>query len=245
MIGDSIYRAANPALEGGSPQQVHEQLWSAGREKRMKRRAIVAALCVVLGWWFLHPFAGLAAAAVFLAYDLGKVAHRRWTSSVWRQGLTGEKRTSRALALLERRGYRVLHRRVIPGHGVIAHLVIGRSRVWLVENEVYDPETDLFAIKGELFVGKDVKTHVNARLEKAASAVSEMLSGALGEPVKAAVVMAVHGGRPEANRMTAGGVMMMRPWRVPGWIRKRSGPGTDPADIFAASLRLFGPSSSA
>jgi hypothetical protein len=244
MIGDSIYRGANPAHEGGSPQQVHEQLWSAERDKRMKIRVVVAVICVIVGWKFVHPLAGVAAAVLYLVADLALVIRRRLASSVWRQGLTGERRTSRALYLLERRGYRVLHRRIIPGHGMIAHIVIGPSRVWLVENEVYDPETNLVAIKGRYYVGKEIKTHVNARLERAATQVSELLSGTLGAPVKAAVVLAVHGGRPEKSRMTAGGVVLMRPWRVPGYIHRTSGPGVAPTEITPAVLKLFGPAGS-
>ncbi|GAA3229468.1 nuclease-related domain-containing protein [Actinocorallia longicatena] len=244
MIGDSIYRESNPALVGGSPQQVHEMLWSAERDKRMRFRAIVAGLLVIIGWKFVSPWAGVGAAAAYLVVDLAMAVARRLSSSVWRQGLSGERRTARALALLERRGYRVLHRRVVPGHGTVAHIVIGPSRVWLVENEVYDPETDLVAIKGKLFVGKDVKTHVNAKLERAATDVSEMLSGALSEPVKAAVIVAVHGGRPKMTRMTAGGVVLMRPWRVPGFVRRTSGPGMDPNEITRTALYLFGPAGS-
>jgi len=146
------------------------------------------------------------------------------------------------LRLLEMRGFRVLHHRVVPGYGTVQHLVIGTGRVWLVENQVHDPETGVAAVKGRLFVGKDSHAHVISRLERTASDVSETLSAALNSPVKAAVIVAVHGGQTDTARMTAGGVVLMRPWRVPGFIRKNSqGVGSVPDKIVAAALRSFGP----
>jgi hypothetical protein len=241
VIGKSIYRE-NPALVGGSPQQVHEQLWSAERTRRTRFRIAGTAICLVIGWKTGRLVLGLVAAVLFLLFDLGQLIRSRHASGVWRRGESGADRTARLLRLLELRGFKVLHHRVVPGYGVVQHLVIGTGRVWLVENQVHDPETGVAAVRGRLFVGKDSHAHIVTRLERTASDVSERLSALLDSPVKAAVIVAVHGGQIDTARMTAGGVVLMRPWRVPHFIRKNSqGVGSVPEKITSAALQAFGP----
>jgi hypothetical protein len=242
VIGKSIYRE-NPALVGGSPQQVHEQLWSAERTKRTRFRIAGTVVCLVIGWKTGRIVLGLVAAALFLLFDFGQLIRNRHASGVWRRGESGADRTARLLRLLELRGFRVLHNRVVPGYGTVQHLVIGTGRIWLIENQVHDPDTGVAAVRGRLFVGKDSHAHIVTRLERTASDVSEILSAALNSPVKAAVIVALHGGQVDSARMTAGGVILMRPWRVPVFIRKNSqGVGSVPEKITSAALQAFGPS---
>lgn len=245
MFGNNIYQGDNSALVGGSPQQVHEQLWLAGRQRRWKARLRNAVIVLALAWWLAGPVISVAAGVVYLAGDLLFETQQRLTNRVWRRGESGAAHTARFLRLLEFKGYSVLHRRVIPGYGPFPHLVVGNGRIWLVENQVYSPEDTLLSVKGRLFVGKSSHAHVVARLEKLAQSVSETLSGDLGLPVKASIIVAVHGGKPKDTRMTAGGVVLMRAWRVPSWIRRRSA-GMSGAvsvqELSAHVLRLYGPS---
>lgn len=245
MFGNNIYQGDNKALVGGSPQQVHEQLWLAGRQSRWKARLRNAVIVLALAWWLTNPVISVVAGLVYLAGDLLFEAQRRLSSRVWRRGESGAAYTARLLRLLEFKGYSVLHRRVIPGYGPFPHLVVGHGRIWLVENQVYSPEDTLLSVKGRLFVGKSSHAHVVAGLEKLAQNVSETLSGDLGVPVKASIIVAIHGGKPKDTRMTAGGVVLMRPWRVPSWIRRRSA-GLSGAvsvqELSAHVLRLYGPS---
>ncbi len=245
MFGNNIYQGDNSALVGGSPQQVHERLWMEGRQKRWKTRLRNVVIIVALAWWFTNPVVTIVAPLVYLAADLLLEVHQRLTARVWLRGESGAERTARLLRLLEFKGYAVLHRRIIPGYGAFPHIVVGPGRVWLVENQVYAPDDTLWSVKGRLFVGKSSHTHVIDKLEKLAQSVSETLSGDLGIPVKASIVVAVHGGRPGDTRMTAGGVVLMRPWRVPSWILRRSGGASGAVEVqelAAHVLRLFGPS---
>ncbi|MEO5873680.1 MAG: nuclease-related domain-containing protein [Streptosporangiaceae bacterium] len=242
MTRESIYRE-NPALVGGSPQQVHEQLWSAERARRTRIRIAVAVGLLAVGWKLGRLGLGALAAVLFLVVDLALLIRSRHASSVWRRGQSGADRTARILRLLEMRGFRVLHNRVVPNYGAVQHLVIGTGRVWLVENQVHDPETGVAAVRGRLFVGKGSHAHIVSRLEQTAREVSERLSADLNSPVKAAVIVALHGGRVDSTRMTAGGVALMRPWRIPGFIRQNSkGVGSVPEKITSTALRAFGPS---
>lgn len=244
MFGNNIYQGDNPALVGDSPQQVHERLWMEGRERRWKTRARNAVVIAALAWWLVNPVVAIVAGLLYIAADLLVEAQKRLNSRVWRRGESGAVRTARILKVLELRGYSVLHRRVIPGYGPFPHIVVGDGRVWLVENQVYAPEETLLSVKGRLFVGKSSHAHVVAKLEKLAQGVSETLSSDLGRPIKASVVVAVHGGRPKDTRMTAGGVVLMRPWRVPSWILRRSGaPGAvSVQELSSRVMRLYGPS---
>ncbi|GAA0946842.1 hypothetical protein [Actinocorallia libanotica] len=244
MFGNNIYQSDNAALVGNSPQQVHERLWLEGRERRWKARARNAAILLALAWWLTNPVIAVVAGLVYLAADLLFEAQRRLTTRVWRRGESGAAHTARLLRLLELRGYTVLHRRVVPGYGPFPHLVVGDGRIWLVENQVYSPEDTLLSVKGRLFVGKESRAHVIAGLEKLAQSVSETLSSDLGLPVKASIIVAIHGGQPKDTRMTAGGVILMRPWRIPSWIHRRSrGSGAASVqELTARVLRLYGPS---
>jgi hypothetical protein len=56
----------------------------------------------------------------------------------WRRGATGERRPARLLALLERRGWAVLHDLDVPGStGNIDHLVIGPGGVLVIASKQY------------------------------------------------------------------------------------------------------------
>ncbi|ROO89498.1 hypothetical protein EDD29_7195 [Actinocorallia herbida] len=251
MFGNNIYQKENPALVGGSRQQVYEQLWEADTEKRKRTRRRGSVVALLVGYLFGVLVGGLAFywaigfAVAFLAYDGVRFLRTRAASRVWRYGEDGSMGTSRALRLLEIAGrgrFAVLHRRAIPGHGIVSHLVASPGRLWLVQNVVHAPDLDVTAVRGRLFYGKDSQSRLVEGWEAMARKVSEALSQEMDLPVKASVVVAVHGGRAGRSRMTAGGVVLMRSWRVPLWIRARAGDGAaSPQEIALTAQRLFGP----
>ncbi|MDX6742914.1 hypothetical protein [Actinocorallia sp. A-T 12471] len=236
---------------------MYEQLWSADSAKRKRARLRGVVVALVAGYVFGVFVGGLAIywalgfAVGFLAYDGLRYLRVRAESRVWRHGEDGSVATARALRVLEAAGrgeYAVLHRRAVPGHGVVAHVVASPGRLWLVQNLVHSPDVDLVAVKGRLFFGKDSQAKLVASWEDLARDVSEAVSQEMGEPVKASVVVAVHGGRVGDARMTAGGVVLMRSWRVPAWIRGRAkddGSAVTAHEIAQTAQRLFGPGKSA
>ncbi|WP_460304804.1 hypothetical protein [Actinocorallia aurea] len=207
--------------------------------------AFVAGYVVGLFVGGLAVYWALAFTVGFLAYDAVRYFRTRAASRVWRHGEDGSADTARALRLLELAGrgeFAVLHRRAVPGHGTVAHIVASPGRLWLVQNLVHPPDIDLAAVKGRLFFGKDSQPKIVAAWEALARDVSEAVSQEMGVPVKASVVVAVHGGRAGDSRMTAGGVVLMRPWRVPLWIRARARDGAGSArEVADVAQTLFGP----
>src|SRR3954447_289314 len=153
MFGRSIYVPENPALIGGSPQAVHEQLWAQGKRRRLQVRGALAVTGLIIGTLLVTAWFGLLAAVVVAAADTLYYWRQRMASSVWRKGQRGERRTAAVLRLaLEWRGYRVLQGRNVPGQGQIDHLVIGPTGVMLIDNQAVPPDTDIAAYQGTLYV---------------------------------------------------------------------------------------------
>ena len=122
---------------------------------------------------------------------------------------------------LERRGYRVLHDRRIPGHRRVDQMVIGPTGVWLVDNQAWHPDTEIAAYGGRLFIGKLTGAEMASELRAMAVTAASVLSGELGWDIVAAPLVAVHGGKVARAGLTADGLTVQRGFRVPGWIRRR------------------------
>ena len=221
MIGKSIYLRDRAAFTGGSPQAVYEELWQQGRRGRLRVRAALAAGGLLLGGQLVSAAFGLLLAALIAGAD---ALHHWWkhtSASIWRKGLSGEQRMTRILRFtLERRGYRVLHSRSIPGHGEVHQLVIGTSGVWLIDNRAWHPDTDIEEHGGKLFVDGRSERAMAEKLHATARTVARLLSQHLGTEIGASAVVAVHGGRLR-RRLSAHEVSLLRAVRVPGWIRRQ------------------------
>ncbi|MEV0402573.1 nuclease-related domain-containing protein [Actinoallomurus sp. NPDC050550] len=222
MFGRSIYVPDNPALTGGSPQAVHEQLWAQGKRRRLQVRGGLAALGLVVGTVLVDVWFGLVAAAVIALADTLYYLRQRMASSVWRKGQRGERRTSAILRItLDWRGYRVLQGRNIPGRGQIDHLVIGPTGVLLIDNQALSPDTDIAAYQDSLFVDERSGTKMAAALRERADATAAMLADRLGGEVVVEAVAVIHGGHLVKGLVEAEGVTLIRPHRLPGWVRRQ------------------------
>jgi Nuclease-related domain len=222
MFGRSIYVPDNPALIGGSPQAVHEQLWAQGRRRRLQVRGALAALALVIGTVVVGVLFGLVAATVVALADTLYYLRQRMASSVWRKGQRGERRTSVILRLaLEWRGYRVLQGRNVPEQGQIDHLVIGPTGIVMVDNQAVAPDTDIAAYRGSLFIDERSGARTVAALRARADATAALLSERLGGEVAVEAVAVIHGGHLARGLVEADGVTLLRAHRLPGWIRRQ------------------------
>jgi Nuclease-related domain len=222
MFGRSIYVPDNPALIGGSPQAVHEQLWAQGKRRRLQVRGALAALGLVTGTVLVDIWFGLVAAVVVAVADTLYYLRQRMASSVWRKGQRGERRTSAILRLtLERRGYRVLQGRNVPQQGQIDHLVIGPTGIMMVDDQAVAPDTDIAAYQGSLFIDERSGTRTAAVLRARADATAALLSERLGGEVVVEAVAVIHGGHLARGLVEADGVTLIRAHRLPGWIRRQ------------------------
>jgi hypothetical protein len=222
MFGRSIYVPDNPALIGGSPQSVHEQLWARGKRRRLQVRGALAALGLVVGTAIVDFWFGLLAAAMIAAVDSVYYLRQRMASSVWRKGQRGERRTSVLLRLaLDWRGYRVLQGRNVPGQGQIDHLVIGPTGVMMIDNLPVAPDTDIGAYQARLYVDERSGTKISKPLRARADAAAALLAERLGGEVAVEAVAVIHGGRLPRGLVEADGVTLIRAHRLPGWIRRQ------------------------
>lgn len=222
MIGKSIYVTENPALVGGSPQAVHEQLWAQGRRRRLQVRGGMAAAALVFGTWVFSLGIGLLAALVAAGADALWHWRERAASSVWRKGQRGERRTARILRLgVEWRGYHVVAGRKIPGRGQVDQLVIGESGVIIIENRAVSPETEIASYRGTLYVDERPGAKMTAELRETARQASALLRERVGCDVPVDPVVVVYGGGLRRGQVNAEGVTMLRAHRLPGWIRRR------------------------
>lgn len=224
MIGSSIYLRDRAAFTGGSPQAVFEELWERERQSRLRTRAIIAAVALIVCGYAVAPLFGVAAGVIAGAAHWFAHWRRYAVAGVWRRGLRGADRMDRLLRLtLERRGYRVLHRRSVPGHSDADQLLIGPTGIWLIDNQAWHPDTELASYNGRLFVDDRTPSAMVKRITGSAQAVSRLLSERLGTPIKVIPLLAVHGGRLPRRGLLADGIVLQRPLRLLRW------PGRNPS----------------
>jgi hypothetical protein len=222
MIGRSIYVPDNPALVGGSPQAVHEQLWAQGARRRLQIRGAIAGVALVLVTWAASFWWGVLAALVVAGVDALRYWRERQLSSVWRKGQRGERRTARILRLfLEWRGYHVLHGRSIPERGQLDHLVIGETGVLFVENMAVPPESEIAEYRSTLYVDGKPGAKMAAELRETAQQTAAMLRKRLGRDVPVDAIAVVYGGTLRRGRISADGITVLRAHRLPRWIQSR------------------------
>ncbi|RAY16660.1 NERD domain-containing protein [Actinomadura craniellae] len=218
MIGRSIYLRDRAAFTGGSPQAIYEELRSRDRRNRLRNRGIMSGLALVIGAVGVSPLFGVILAVVVAAVDTGRDWWGYSRASVWRRGLRGEERIARLLRLtLERRGYRVLHSRMVPGHGQVDQLLIGPTGVWLIDNQAWHPDAELAEHGGHLFIDGKTPSKMVKGLNASADAIGYLLSERIGTDVLVRPLLAVHGGRIRRGPLNADGIAILRPLQLVRW----------------------------
>ncbi|MDL4774449.1 MULTISPECIES: NERD domain-containing protein [Thermomonosporaceae] len=153
-------------------------------------------------------------------------------ASVWRRGLRGEDRMNRLLRhTLERRGHRVLHARIVPGHGPADELLIGPGGVWLIHNEAWHPDAEISRHGGKVFIDGRTQSKLVAGLTATAETAGRLISERGGVPVKVVPVLAVHGGRQVKPPFVADGIAFAPPWRLLRWIRRNPSADLSAEDV--------------
>jgi hypothetical protein len=221
MIGKSIYVPDNPALRGGSPQAVHEQLWAQGRRRRLQTRGVLAGVGLVAGTWLVALWAGLLLALLIAGVDTAVRWRERATSSVWRKGQRGERRTARILKLLQWRGYEVVHGRMAPGIGQLDTLLIGPAGVFLIDNRAVAPDTTIAEYGGTLYVNERSGAKLSASLREMSDAAGSLLAERMGEEVEVEAIGVVYGGTLRRGGVSAEGITLLRSYELLSWIRRR------------------------
>jgi Nuclease-related domain len=186
--------------------------WSRGLPWRV---ASVLAAGAAAGLLAAHLASHLTALAVVLAAaGLGWQLRFRPSAEIrtWRRGATGERRTARLLASLERQGWAVLHDLAIPGSPAnINHLAIGPCGVLVIDSKQYRRRLQLDGY-GMLWHGRHLLVSTLRKVRWAADQADEVLGVA---DVDVAAIVAVHGACVPWGRVRADGVTVIPARRVP------------------------------
>lgn len=166
-----------------------------------------AVAAVVVGVWAANAGGAAWFGAVLAAGLFGRVAwlvYRPGRNS-WKAGATGERKTARLLAPLERQGWRVLHDRAIPGSRAnLDHLLVGAAGVVYVDSKHWASDKSRLQLRGgTLWYGRYPQTRAlqTVAWEAGVAAV------ALGVSVRA--VVAVHGAAVPGGLLQLGGVTVL------------------------------------
>ncbi|WP_245878127.1 NERD domain-containing protein [Streptosporangium subroseum] len=203
---------------------MYEQFWLKEADQRRKMAGVKAAVGLVVGVALAYRF-DLSPPVVGLLFGLlvgaGDLLWNWWShdaTAVWRGKRRGEVITGKLLRRrLRKRGYQILEGRAVPGKASIDHLVIGPGGVWVVDNEAWDPETEIARYGDRLFLGEKYGTKVAQALVEVADSLAEVLSRESGIPITIEPLLAVHGGVIRRS-VTAEGLTLLKPRLVARWI---------------------------
>jgi hypothetical protein len=135
----------------------------------------------------------------------------------WRRGASGERRTARLLAPLERHGWAVLHDLAVPGSAAnLDHLAIGPGGVFVIDSKQYRGHLRLDAV-GKLWHGR----HPLAPTLRAVSWEADQAAQVLPDPGMAVVpIVAVHGAQVPWGKVVTDGVPVVSARRLPSMLRE-------------------------
>jgi hypothetical protein len=206
------------------------ELLQQPRFRQLRNRALLAlvvgiAVGLLVMDWRVGVTAGVLAA-------IGEAVYRARSNSTvpaWRRASVAERRTEAQLRQLERRGYRTLHARAIPGtEAQIDHLVVGPTGVYAVDSEKWDKRLPVRVQMGKkLFHGPFDKKDRLAEARGEAAKASELISKAYGHHVSVVPSLAIYGPPVPWKIMTIKGVDVYEGGRARRWITKRERALTD------------------
>jgi hypothetical protein len=134
----------------------------------------------------------------------------------WRRGATGERRTARLLAPLERQGWAVLHDLALPGSWAkLDHLVIGPGGVFVIDSKQFRGRLQL-GPSGRLWHGRyplaPVLSAVSFEADQAAQVLTDL-------DVVVVPIVAVHGAQVPWGKVVTQGVPVLSARRLPSMLR--------------------------
>jgi Nuclease-related domain len=134
----------------------------------------------------------------------------------WRRGASGERRTARLLAALERQGWVVLHDLAVPGSRAhLDHLVIGPGGVFVIDSKQYRGRLRLDP-SGRLWHGRSPL----APSLRAVSFEADQAALVLPDPDGVVVpIVAVHGAQVPWGKVVTQGVPVVSARRLPSMLR--------------------------
>jgi hypothetical protein len=190
--------------------------WTRGLPWRAGAVLAVGVAAGLLGAQLAPDQAGLLAVAAAAGVGWRLRFRPSADARAWRRGATGERRTARLFAPLERHGWAVLHDLAIPGSAAnIDHLVIGPGGVLVIDSKQYRGRLRLDR-HGMVWHGRQLLVSALRRVLWAADQADEVLGVA---EVQVAAVVAVHGASVPWGLLQADGVTIVPARRLPGLLQ--------------------------
>jgi Nuclease-related domain len=193
--------------------------WAAWTRTLPWRVAAIVAVAAV-GWLvggLLAPRLGLVLGGLAaMAAGWGLRFRPSPDASAWQRGATGEQRTARLLAPLERSGWAVLHDLAIPGSRAnLDHLVIGPGGVFVIDSKQYRGRLHLDP-SGRLWHGRYPLTPALQAVSFEADQAARVLTdpGVVVRPI-----IAIHGAQVPWGKIVMDGIPVVPAKRLPSMIR--------------------------
>lgn len=164
--------------------------------------AIYLALLQLNSWIASGAAAVAGVAAIFIATRLPREA------LFWERGAKGERKTSDALAPLQRRDFIVLHDRRIPdGRSNIDHVAIGPQGVFVIETKYLSG--DIQIINNKLFIADTERHNIVEQVYREAIATQIALGDALNRlRLTVTPILCIHGARIPWLDKRVGGIAL-------------------------------------
>ena len=183
------------AAAGPSPGEVLSRIAADPRITWWVSRALLSVVAGVAVSLAANWRLGITAAAVVAIAD---TVFRARTSAVIpapARVTSAQRKTRRRLGRLTPSGYLTLHNRQIPGSdAVIDHLVVGPAGVFAIGSERWDRRLPVRATHGgRLFHGPYPQADRLRAACQDAEQASQLISGALGEPVPVRPAVVIYG----------------------------------------------------
>jgi hypothetical protein len=190
--------------------------WTHGLPWRAGAVLAVGVAAGLLGAQLTSDLAGLLAVAAAAGVGWRLRFRPSADTRAWRRGATGERRTARLLAPLERHRWAVLHDLAVPGtQANIDHLVIGPGGVLVIDSKRYRGRLRLDR-HGMVWHGRRLLVSALRRVLWAADQADEVLGVA---EVQVVAVVAVHGASVPWGVLQADGVTIVPARRLPGLLQ--------------------------
>jgi hypothetical protein len=191
-------------------------IWTRGLPWRAGAVLAAAVTAGLLGAQVAPDLAWLLAVVAAAGLGWGLRLRPSAATLAWRRGATGERRTARLLASLERRGWAVLHDLAIPDSPAnIDHLVIGPGGVLVIDSKQYRGRLHLDRY-GMLWHGRHLLVSVLRKVRWQADQADEVLGIA---ELQVPAVVAVHGASVPWGCLEADGVTIVPARRVPDLLQ--------------------------
>ncbi|MFE6449663.1 nuclease-related domain-containing protein [Nocardiopsis dassonvillei] len=196
---------------------------------------LLGALLGHLGMALVLMLAGVVGAALW--------QRGRGDAARWRMGASGERRTGRLLARLERRGWTVLHdRQLAPrSRANIDHLLVSPDGIiYNVDSKMRTGSVRYNARRNYLRIGRSSGYQLVSSTLYETERIAQALMREVG-PVTMRSVLAVHRAKlPAWHVIEIKGVQVLGARRVRGWLAAQAGqPTARGREIAAACERVF------